>query len=307
LEEKKQVTLGESLNRFGRVSKGSNVFLTILLGIVALLSVIPFILVIIISFTDSETIQKTGYQFIPDKWSLDAYKMIFEDGAVFKSFGTTIFVTVVGTIIGVFLMSTFAYTLSRKKYAYRGFLSKYSIIPMLFSGGIIGNYIVIVNILGLRNSVWSLILPLCMSTFSIMILRTFYQMSVPEALIESAYMDGASEWTIYFKIILPLSLPGLATIALFLTLGYWNDWFSALLYIDSNKIVPLQYLLMKMETNIEFIANNAGKMGMTANNSLPTETIKMAVVVLSTAPILIAYPFFQKYFIGGLTIGAVKE
>lgn len=143
MEEKKQVTLGESLNRFGRVSKGSNVFLTILLGIVALLSVIPFILVIIISFTDSETIQKTGYQFIPDKWSLDAYKMIFEDGAVFKSFGTTIFVTVVGTIIGVFLMSTFAYTLSRKKYAYRGFLSKYSIIPMLFSGGIIGTILLL--------------------------------------------------------------------------------------------------------------------------------------------------------------------
>ena len=204
-------------------------------------------------------------------------------------------------------MSTFAYTLSRKSFAYRSFLNKYSIIPMLFSGGLIGNYIVIVNILGLRNSIWSLIFPLCMSTFSIMILRTFYQMSVPEALIESAYMDGASEWTIYFKIILPLSLPGLATIALFLTLGYWNDWFSALLYIDSNKIVPLQYLLMKMETNIEFIANNAGKLGMGASASLPTETIKMAVVVLSTTPILIAYPFFQKYFIGGLKVGAVKE
>ncbi|MBP1039670.1 carbohydrate ABC transporter permease [Vagococcus sp. BWB3-3] len=307
MEEKKQKTLGESLNRFGRVSRKSNRLITCFLGLITLLSVIPFFLVVIISFTDSETIQKTGYRFIPDKWSLEAYRLIFEDGAVFKSFGTTLFVTIAGTIIGVFLMSTFAYTLSRKNYAYRGFLSKYSIVPMLFSGGIIGNYIVIVNILGLRNSIWSLILPLCMSTFSIMILRTFYQMSVPEALIESAYMDGASEWTIYFKIILPLSLPGLATIALFLTLGYWNDWFSALLYIDSNKIVPLQYLLMKMETNIEFIANNAGKMGMTASNSLPTETIKMAVVVLSTAPILIAYPFFQKYFIGGLTVGAVKE
>lgn len=307
MEEKDKKTLGESLNRFGRVSKKTNLFLTIFLGIITLLSVIPFVLVVIISFSDSQSIKNSGYRFIPDNWSLDAYKMIFEDGAVFKSFGTTLFITIVGTIIGVFLMSTFAYTLSRKSYAYRGFLSKYSIMPMLFSGGMIGNYIVIVNILGLRNSIWSLILPLCMSTFSIMILRTFYQMSVPEALIESAYMDGASEWTIYFKIILPLSLPGLATIALFLTLGFWNDWFSALLYIDSNKIVPLQYLLMKMETNIEFIANNAGKMGMTESGALPTETIKMAVVVLSTAPILIAYPFFQKYFIGGLTVGAVKE
>lgn len=307
MDTKTKATLGESLNRFGRVSKTSNLILTTVLGLLTILSVIPFILVVIISFTDSEVIQKSGYQFIPDKWSLEAYLMIFEDGAVFKSFGTTIFITVVGTILGVFLMSTFAYTLSRQSFAYRSFLNKYSIIPMLFSGGLIGNYIVIVNILGLRNSIWSLIFPLCMSTFSIMILRTFYQMSVPEALIESAYMDGASEWTIYFKIILPLSLPGLATIALFLTLGYWNDWFSALLYIDSNKIVPLQYLLMKMETNIEFIANNADKLGMGASASLPTETIKMAVVVLSTTPILIAYPFFQKYFIGGLTVGAVKE
>ncbi|MGY3748812.1 carbohydrate ABC transporter permease [Vagococcus acidifermentans] len=304
-EEKK--TLGESLNRFGRISRPANVVLTAFLGIMTLLSVIPFILVIVISFSDSEMILKNGYKFIPEKFSLEAYQMIFADGAVFKSFGTTIFITVVGTLIGVFLMSTFAYTLSRRSYAYRGFLSKYSIMPMLFSGGMIGNYIVIVNILGLRNSIWSLILPLAMSTFSIMILRTFYQMSVPEALIESAYVDGASEWTIYFKIILPLSLPGLATIALFLTLGYWNDWFSALLYIDNNQIVPLQYLLMKMETNIEFIANNAGKMGLTTTGALPTETIKMAVVVLSTAPILIAYPFFQKYFIGGLTVGAVKE
>lgn len=219
----------------------------------------------------------------------------------------TIFITIIGTVIGVFLMSTFAYTLSRKTYAYRGFLSRYSLIPMLFSGGMIGNYIVVVNVLGLRNSIWALILPLCMSTFSIMVLKTFYQMSVPEALIESVYIDGASEWLIYFKIVLPLSLPGIATIALFLTLGYWNDWFSALLYTDNNQLVPLQYLLMKMENNIEFIANNAGKMGMTQTGALPTETIKMAVVVVATLPILIAYPFFQKYFIGGLTVGAVKE
>lgn len=305
MENKK--TLGESLNRFGRISSKNNILFTIGLGILTVLTAIPFVLVCVISFTDSESIQKNGYKFFPEKWSFEAFTSIFSEGAIIKSFGTTILITVIGTVIGLFLMSTYAYTLSRRSYAYRGFLSKFSLIPMLFSGGIIGNYILVVNILGLRNSIWALILPLCMSTFSIMVLRTFYQLSVPEALIESAYMDGASEWLIYFRIVLPLSLPGLATIALFLTLGYWNDWFSALLYTDNNQIVPLQYLLMKMETNIEFIASNAGKMGMTETGSLPTETIKMAVVVVATLPILIVYPFFQKYFIGGLTVGAVKE
>ncbi|PCE00210.1 sugar ABC transporter permease [Enterococcus hirae] len=305
MEAKK--TLGESLNRFGRISKKNNLLISLGLGILTFLTAVPFILVCIIAFTDSESIQRNGYRLLPEKWSLAAFQAIFEEGAIFSAFGTTIFITIIGTVIGVFLMSTFAYTLSRKTYAYRGFLSRYSLIPMLFSGGMIGNYIVVVNVLGLRNSIWALILPLCMSTFSIMVLKTFYKMSVPEALIESAYIDGASEWLIYFKIVLPLSLPGIATIALFLTLGYWNDWFSALLYTDNNQLVPLQYLLMKMENNIEFIANNAGKMGMTQTGALPTETIKMAVVVVATLPILIAYPFFQKYFIGGLTVGAVKE
>lgn len=302
-----QKTVGGSMNRFGRISRPANAAITTFLGIVTLLIAIPFFLVCAISFTDSEAIQKYGYSFWPKQWSLAAYQSIFEDGAIFKSFGTTIIITVIGTVIGVFLMSTFAYTLSRKGYAYRRFLSRYSLIPMLFSGGMIGNYIVVVNVLGLRNSIWSLILPLCMSTFSIMVLRTFYQMSVPDSLIESAYMDGANEWLIYFKIVLPLSLPGLATIALFLTLGYWNDWFSALLYTDNNELIPLQYMLMKMESNIEFISSNASKMGMTESGALPTESIKMAVVVVSTLPILIVYPFFQKYFIGGLTVGAVKE
>lgn len=304
MDDKK--TLGESLNRFGRISPRANRVLTTILGIVTLASVIPFVLVVIASFSSEKSISNYGYSFWPHEWSAAAYKTIFQDGAVFKSFGYTIIITVVGTIIGVFLMSSYAYTLSRKSYAYRGFLNRYSVIPMLFNGGMIGSYLVIINILQLRNSIWSLILPLCMSTFSIMVLRTFYQMSVPDALIESAYIDGANEWQIYFKIILPLSLPGLATIALFLTLGYWNDWVSALLYIDNNKIVPLQYLLIRMQDNVEFLASNT-HVGVAQSAALPTETIRMAVVVISTVPILIAYPFFQKYFIGGLTVGAVKE
>lgn len=304
MDDKK--TLGESLNRFGRVSPMANKIITVLLAILSIASFLPFLLVVMVSFSGSDSIKKYGYSFIPHEWSIEAYKTVFENGQIFSSFGYTILITIVGTVIGVFLMSTYAYTLSRKNYAYRGFLNRYSVIPMLFSGGMIGSYLVVINVLQLRNSIWSLILPLCMSTFSIMVLRTFYQMSVPDALIESAYIDGASEWQIYFKIILPLSLPGLATIALFLTLGYWNDWLSALLYIDDNKIVPLQYLLIKMQNNVEFLSNNV-QAGAAQTSNLPTETIRMAVVVISTVPILIAYPFFQKYFIGGLTVGAVKE
>ena len=304
MDDKK--TLGESLNRFGRVSPMANKIITVLLAILSIASFLPFLLVVMVSFSGSDSIKKYGYSFIPHEWSIEAYKTVFENGQIFSSFGYTILITIVGTVIGVFLMSTYAYSLSRKNYAYRGFLNRYSVIPMLFSGGMIGSYLVVINVLQLRNSIWSLILPLCMSTFSIMVLRTFYQMSVPDALIESAYIDGASEWQIYFKIILPLSLPGLATIALFLTLGYWNDWLSALLYIDDNKIVPLQYLLIKMQNNVEFLSNNV-QAGAAQTSNLPTETIRMAVVVISTVPILIAYPFFQKYFIGGLTVGAVKE
>ncbi|SKA05192.1 putative aldouronate transport system permease protein [Pilibacter termitis] len=293
---------------FGQIKPSSNIILSIILGIFALLTIVPFILVIAVSLTETTSLKKYGFSFIPKEFSLSAYQTLIEGNELLQSFGWSILITVIGTVLGLFLMSSFAYPLSRRSFRYGKFFNLFSVVPMLFSGGIIGSYLVMVNVLGLRNSIWALILPMCMSTFSIIILRTFYKLSVPESLIESAYIDGASEWKIYFRIILPLSLPGLTTVALFLTLGYWNDWFNAMMYIDDGKIVPLQYLLIRMQNNIEFMIANAMKMGNVQDiSNLPSDSLRMAVVVISTVPILVVYPFFQKYFIGGLTIGAVKE
>ena len=174
----------------------------------------------------------------------------------------------------------------------------------------VASYLVVTRFLGLKNTIWALILPMCVSSFHIIILRTFFKTSVPDAIIESAKIDGASEWRLFLRIVLPISLPGIATIGLFLTLGYWNDWFNAMLYIDEPNLIPLQYLLIRLENSMEFLANNATSLGanaIEATKSMPKDTAKMAIVVISTLPIIFAYPFFQRYFVNGLTIGAVKE
>jgi putative aldouronate transport system permease protein len=181
---------------------------------------------------------------------------------------------------------------------------------MLFNGGLVANYFVISKVLMLKNTIWVLILPLALNSFNIIVLRTFFNTSIPESVVESAKIDGASELRLFFQIVIPMALPGLATIGLFLTLAYWNDWFNAMLYIDDNSIIPLQYLLIKIESNMEFFINNATVMGIDGVEmalNLPKESTKMAIVVIATLPIIFAYPFFQRYFVKGLTIGAVKE
>lgn len=219
------------------------------------------------------------------------------------------FVTVVGTIISLLFMSFYAYAVSRKSFKYRNFFAFFAFFTMLFNGGLVPTYIVVTQLMGLKDTVWALILPLAVNAFYIMILRTFYSTSVPDAIIESGKIDGAGEFRIFLKLVLPLSLPGLATIGLFSTLGYWNDWFNALLYIDNPNLVPLQSMLMRIETSMQFIMQNASNssLSLEALRSLPQDTSRMAMVVLATLPIIFAYPFFQRYFISGLTIGAVKE
>ena len=215
-----------------------------------------------------------------------------------------------GTLIGLLLTGTYAYALSRKTYAFRSFFTKVITVPMLFSGGMIANYLVMAKVLMLKNTIWALILPLCMNSFNVIVLRTFFKTSIPDSVVESAKIDGASEWKLVFRIVIPMAMPGLATIGLFLTLGYWNDWFNALMYIDNKDWIPLQFLLMQIQNSIDWLASNKSMMGVDgiqAAANLPKETIKMAIVVISTLPIIFAYPFFQRYFVNGLTIGAVKE
>lgn len=310
-EEKRIKKLEAKECEYNLIRKPTNVLFNFILTILSLLSLIPFIFVIIISLTDEESLAMNGYRFIPEKWSLHAYQYIIDAGeSIIRSYGVTILVTVVGTLLGLFLIGTYSYALSRRTYAFRSFFTKVITVSMLFSGGMIANYLIVTKVLMLKNSVWALILPLAMNSFNIIVMRTFFKTSIPDSVVESAKIDGASEWRLFFKIVIPMALPGLATIGLFLTLGYWNDWFNAMMYIDNQDWIPLQYLLIKIESSIDFLANNKAMMGVEgiqAAANMPKETIKMAIVVISTLPIIFAYPFFQRYFVNGLTIGAVKE
>jgi len=288
----------------------ANTIVAVLLGILAFACVFPFLYVIIISFTNEESIVRNGFQLIPKEWSMDAYRYLWSmKDSFFRSYGVTIYITILGTIISVFMITFYAYAISRPQFKYRRFFTFLAFFTMLFSGGLVPTYIVVTQFLHLKNTIWALILPLAMNAFYIIVMRTFFLKSVSESILESARIDGASEWRIFFQIIFPLSLPGIATIALFSTLGYWNDWFTALLYIDNPNLVPLQALLMKIEANLEFMRQNMDVAIMQTSlfDTIPQESSKMAMVVIATLPIAVSYPFFQKYFISGLTIGGVKE
>lgn len=310
LEKKLQKIEAEQC-KYNKVKKPTNVVFNIILSALSLFCIIPFIFVMIISLTDEKILAVNGYQFFPEKLSFYAYQYIINAGEnIIRSYGVTILVTVIGTVLGLLLTATYAYALSRKTYAYRKFFTLVITVPMLFSGGMVANYLVVSKFLMLKDTVWALILPLCLNTFNVIVLRTFFKTSIPDAVVESAKIDGASEWKLFFKIVIPMALPGLATIGLFLTLAYWNDWFCAMMYLDGKEIMPLQYLLIQIENSIDWLASNKSMMGVDgiqAAANLPKETIKMAIVVISTLPIIFAYPFFQRYFINGLTIGAVKE
>lgn len=286
-------------------------FFTILLILFTLSCIFPFIFVIVISLTDEKALQLNGYELLPAQWSTDAYQYLIQDGGqLLRSLGVTIMITVIGTLITVFMTGTYAYVLSRASFPYRKFFTFYLFFTMLFAGGMVPSYLVMTKMLGLKNTIWALILPLAFSPYNVIILRTFFKKSIPESIIESAKMDGCSEFRVFFQIVFPLAIPGVATIGLFSSLGYWNDWFNALLYIDTNKLIPLQYLLMKIQNSMEFLANNNDitlAQQQAIQNSLPQESTRMAMVVVATLPIAIVYPFFQKYFVQGLTIGGVKE
>lgn len=293
-------------------SKPVRLIIEILIGIFAFSCIFPFIYVIIISFSSEKSILNNGYQLIPSSWSWDGYIYLWKmRSQLLMSVGTSLFVTIVGTILTVLLTTSYAYAISRTSFAYRKFFTFAILVTMLFSGGLVPTYIVMTQMLHLKNTVWALILPLSFSPFYVIVMRTFFKKSVPEAIIESARIDGLSEIGIFFKIVIPLSLPGIATIALFSTLGYWNDWFNALLYADNSTLLPLQYMLMKIQNTMDFMAQNAQAGGITAQasilNSIPKESVRMAMVVVATLPIALTYPFFQRYFVEGLTIGGVKE
>jgi putative aldouronate transport system permease protein len=219
-------------------------------------------------------------------------------------------VTCIGTALGILLTSSMGYALSRMEYKGRKFLSWFIFIPMIFNGGLVSTYFITSQFLGLRNTSWALILPLCVTSFNVIVCRTFFRTTIPDSVVESGTIDGAGQLTIYCKIILPLSLPVLATIGLFLSFAYWNDWFQAMLYINDTKLLTLQAYLNRIMQDINFLASDAAAMlgGSRAEliANMPKEAARMAIAVLAVIPIACVYPFFQRYFISGLTVGAVK-
>lgn len=294
------------------ISQNTNILFHIVLITIAILCIFPLLYVVSISFSTRESIQQNGYQLIPSEVTLDSYKVLLGGGTnIIRVFFNSVGVTIIGTLAGLALITTYAYAMSRNDFGYRKFFNTIAFIPMLFSGGMVANYIVMINFLGLRDNPLALLLPLMFNTFHLVVMRTFFQTSVPFSLIEAAMIDGASEFQIFFKIVLPISLPGIATIGLFLTLAYWNDWFNAMMYLEVNsQWTTLQYLLIQVQRTIETIILKGEKMGSAAQDalsSLPTDGVRMAIVVITTLPIALSYPFFQRYFVQGLTLGAVKE
>ncbi len=309
MAKKKQKQVVDGLLKFNRVKPVTNVAISALFIFLALLCFMPALLVLIVSFSAEESVRAIGYSYFPTAWSIASYEYLFKQGAyIGRAFLNSIFVTVVGTSLGLVMCSTMGYALSRPNYRLRKFFSIFILIPMLFSGGLVASYMINVNILGLKNTYWALILPICCSSFYVVIMRTFFQTSVPEAIIESAKIDGARQIRIFLQIVLPISLPSIATIGLFFTFAYWNDWMMAKYYLNTNmqSIFPLQYVLITLENNIDFLTRNSEFLGPEESHNLPAETVRMAMVMVAVVPIACSYPFFQKYFISGLTIGAVK-
>ncbi len=280
----------------------------IFLGVLALLCIIPFLYVIGSSFQTQSDIMANGYKIIPTNATLDTYKMILESPKrLIDAYTVTILTTIVGTIGGLWIMSTYAYVISRRNYRYRKVLSFLIFFTMLFSGGLVPNYILMTRWLGLKDSYLALILPLMCSAWNILLMKGFFQ-DIPESLIEAAKIDGASELKIFVRIVCPISKPAFATIGLFLLLGYWNSWYQSLLYIETPSKVTLQYMLMTIMNNIELLNSaEAQQYGMAVQGATaPTLGARMAMCVLAVGPIVFVFLFFQKYFVSGLTVGSVK-
>lgn len=296
-------------NVLNRIKPGTNAVFNIIFILLSLICFVPIILIFVISITDEQSIAQNGYQIIPDLLSGSAYSFLWGERAmILQALWISVEVTVVGTVLGVILTTTMGYVLSRPGYKLNGFFSTVVFIPMIFSGGMVASYVVIAQILNLRDTVWSLILPLCVSSFNVTICRTYFRTNIPDAVIESAKIDGASQLTIFVRIVLPISKPLLATIGLFLAFGYWNDWFQSSLYISNDNLLSLQALLNQLQKNMEFLTKNptAGMSLQDYKLAMPTESVRMAIAIIIAVPIACVYPFFQKYFISGLTVGAVK-
>lgn len=282
-----------------------NILGGIFIFFIALFCIIPIIMLVSGSFTSQAAIIKEGYRLIPREFALEAYKIIFESPlSVLRAYAITIFVTTTGTLLGLFITAMTGYVLSCKDFKYRDHFSFFFYFTTIFSGGLVPWYIMVVRYLHLKNTILALIIPMLLNVLFIIIMRSFMK-NIPDSISESAKIDGAGDFQIFIKLILPLSKPVLATIGLFIALNYWNDWFMALMFIDNDKLYPLQYFLYAILSKMDFINVAAAQSGIPVP-SMPSESFKLAMTVVATGPIVFLYPFVQKYFVKGITVGAVK-
>lgn len=305
----------ESTKQSNKIKKGSDVIALNIIsygfcGLIALFCLIPFIMIVSGSFSSEAAITQNGFSLLPQDFSLDAYKAVFKDPiVVIRAYATTIGLTIAGTIVGLLLQTMTAYVLSRKDFEWRNKFSFFFYFTTLFSGGLVPYFLLITQTLKLRDSYLALLLPLVFSVYNLLIMKS-YIMGIPDSLIEAAKIDGCGEFRTLFQVVLPLIKPALATVGLFIALAYWNDWYNAMLYIKAEEKYPLQYFLYQQVNNIEaykkLLANNAASSAAVSAVSLPTQTLKMALTIVVTGPIVLAYPLVQKYFVQGITIGAVK-
>ncbi|GMK41982.1 sugar ABC transporter permease [Paenibacillus sp. CCS19] len=273
----------------------------------SLLCLFPFLLVISASLTQNESIIKDGFHLIPKAFSLEGYKMVFRfPDQVLRAYWVTTVTTVVGTLLGLFLVSMTGYVLQRKDFKYRNAFSFYIYFTTLFGGGLVPWYILITKYLKLTDTYTVLIYPGLMTPFLIILMKNFIRSAVPDELFESSKIDGANDFKIYYRIVVPLSMPGLATVGLFLALAYWNDWFLSSLFINDQRMYQLQFYLYNVINTMSFVTQMGAGTGVSLGTDIPTESTKMAMALVVTGPIILLYPFVQRYFVKGLTIGAVK-
>ena len=287
-----------------------NIMINIMFCLLSLVFRLPFGLIISASFSDEQTLLSEGYKLIPSVFSTEAYKYVFRNPQqLLDSYKVTIIYSIVATVLGVVVMAMLAYPLSRPNYKYKKIATFFIFFTMLFSGGLIPTYIWITRYLHLGDTIWVYILPCLVNAFHVIVIRSFFQ-GLPQALMESAKIDGASELQTFFKIVMPLSKPVIATISLLTLLSRWNDWNTALIYIKSSNLYSLQYLLQKILREAEFVKNMAESSPVAGVDldlsNLPSVTIRFAMCMVAAGPMLIIFPFFQKYFAKGLTVGAVK-
>ncbi len=286
--------------------KKYDIITNIILVLICICCVAPFLLLISSSFTSENSLVRDGYFFIPKEFSTEAYKFLLGDNSIFHAYGVTIVLTVVGTTLSLLITTLIAYPLSIPDMPGRSVLSFYVFFTMLFAGGLVPTYMMWTQMFHIKNTFAALLFPsLLTNGFTIMMMRSYFQQNIPAEVLESARMDGANEFYILFKIVMPMSLPILATVGLMAGLMYWNDWNNNLYYITDANLNSIQGLLNRMLTNAQYLKQTA-TMGNVGAASVPTTSVRMAVAVLGAVPILCIYPFFQKYFVKGMTMGAVK-